>query len=422
MDVIKIFAVAGLSLVIASESLRAAGDNTSDESTNVSQVATSPSNAIMKLSQVSVSNQAVIGSGLGNGQVLIGYSGSTNFGADFAQLYLNAGSSTTHSGGALAGIAGLLNPQYQSPGGDLFGLYYNVVLGGSGSAEYIGAVNTGSGIMGGFATNLFGFGIDLYMVGGEVKNGVGYFVVNSLEAGAVMDTYRGVWVKPMQLQDICYLTNAYGLYVEGINGASRNNYAIWTGAGKNHLGDLLDLDQTWTIAASQILIGADVVNGEVGDWLVNLRIDGLPKFRVNTKGDILAARNVEALSGIVYAGGFRGPLLYAGAGDALQLSANNNSKTWIIDTAGEFYPGTDDTFPVGVDSNRPKSVTIGTGGVTNSGPYAFARGPMWTFGSGSPEGVVSAPVGSLYTSTDGGPGKTLYVKESGTDKTGWAAK
>jgi hypothetical protein len=43
-------------------------------------------------------------------------------------------------------------------------------------------------------------------------------------------------------------------------------------------------------------------------------------------------------------------------------------------------------------------------------------------GSGSPEGVVSAPVGSIYTRSDGGPGSTLYVKESGDGATGWVAK
>lgn len=43
-------------------------------------------------------------------------------------------------------------------------------------------------------------------------------------------------------------------------------------------------------------------------------------------------------------------------------------------------------------------------------------------GSGTPESVVSAPVGSIYTRTDGGTGTTLYVKESGTGNTGWAAK
>lgn len=46
----------------------------------------------------------------------------------------------------------------------------------------------------------------------------------------------------------------------------------------------------------------------------------------------------------------------------------------------------------------------------------------WTPGTGSPEGVVTANVGSLYSRTDGGAGTSLYVKESGTGNTGWVAK
>lgn len=40
-------------------------------------------------------------------------------------------------------------------------------------------------------------------------------------------------------------------------------------------------------------------------------------------------------------------------------------------------------------------------------------------GAGSPEGVVTANVGSLYMRTDGALGTCLYVKESGTGNTGW---
>lgn len=43
-------------------------------------------------------------------------------------------------------------------------------------------------------------------------------------------------------------------------------------------------------------------------------------------------------------------------------------------------------------------------------------------GTGSPETVVTAPVGSLFLRTDGGANTTLYVKESGVGNTGWIAK
>lgn len=44
------------------------------------------------------------------------------------------------------------------------------------------------------------------------------------------------------------------------------------------------------------------------------------------------------------------------------------------------------------------------------------------WGAGSPEGVVEAPPGTVYLNVGGGAGTTLYVKETGSGKTGWAAK
>ena len=43
-------------------------------------------------------------------------------------------------------------------------------------------------------------------------------------------------------------------------------------------------------------------------------------------------------------------------------------------------------------------------------------------GSGTPEGVVTAAIGSLFLRTDGSTSTTLYVKTSGTGNTGWTAK
>jgi hypothetical protein len=43
-------------------------------------------------------------------------------------------------------------------------------------------------------------------------------------------------------------------------------------------------------------------------------------------------------------------------------------------------------------------------------------------GAGSPEGVVTAPVGHVYFRSDGGAATTFYVKESGVGNTGWVAK
>lgn len=51
-----------------------------------------------------------------------------------------------------------------------------------------------------------------------------------------------------------------------------------------------------------------------------------------------------------------------------------------------------------------------------------ATGPGLYTGTGTPEGVVTAVVGSLYTNISGGVSTTLYVKTSGVGNTGWTAK
>ena len=55
-------------------------------------------------------------------------------------------------------------------------------------------------------------------------------------------------------------------------------------------------------------------------------------------------------------------------------------------------------------------------------PATGAALPTVTTGIGTPEGAVTAAVGSLHTRTDGGAATTLYVKESGAGNTGWVAK
>jgi hypothetical protein len=61
-------------------------------------------------------------------------------------------------------------------------------------------------------------------------------------------------------------------------------------------------------------------------------------------------------------------------------------------------------------------------------PWTEVSGkPAWVdlhfSGTGSPEGVVAAPVSSHYHRTDGGTGTSFYVKETGAaTSTGWVAK
>lgn len=70
-----------------------------------------------------------------------------------------------------------------------------------------------------------------------------------------------------------------------------------------------------------------------------------------------------------------------------------------------------------VYANGGESARFNENGVQLKGTNALI-----TAGAGTPEGSVSAAVGSIYTRTDGGANTTLYIKESGTGNTGWVAK
>ena len=74
---------------------------------------------------------------------------------------------------------------------------------------------------------------------------------------------------------------------------------------------------------------------------------------------------------------------------------------------------TDDTFTSGAVIQAASSIT---GGFRHG-----SAGPRWFTGAGTPEGTAIAPVGSIYSRTDGGTDTALYKKETGAGNTGWVA-
>ena len=70
--------------------------------------------------------------------------------------------------------------------------------------------------------------------------------------------------------------------------------------------------------------------------------------------------------------------------------------------------------------NRPAGgITTLLAGLT-TGTWLIGDGkPAQWAGFGSPESVVTAPIGSTYLRVDGGVGTAKYIKESGTSTTGW---
>jgi len=114
------------------------------------------------------------------------------------------------------------------------------------------------------------------------------------------------------------------------------------------------------------------------------------------------------------------PSLPTGTTGVTQTSGDNSTKlatTAYADAVAPTLSGTVTDGAVIWDGASWTNALIGTANLSSA---VTARLPLT--GSGSPEGVVTATVGTLYTNTAGSTSTTLYVKTSGSGNTGWTAK
>jgi parallel beta-helix repeat protein len=92
------------------------------------------------------------------------------------------------------------------------------------------------------------------------------------------------------------------------------------------------------------------------------------------------------------------------------------------------FPAIDYVQPTGDGGAVVQSVAGGdvtlrpsAGGVLQIASAAEPTGCTSTVGRGAPTGAVAAPPGSDFRNLDGGVGSTLWIKQTGTDATGWTA-
>ncbi len=98
------------------------------------------------------------------------------------------------------------------------------------------------------------------------------------------------------------------------------------------------------------------------------------------------------------------------------ITGNNKTSTpQVLDGYGKFRT------PVYIQTAVIAEVT-GFGNAPDHQTGIIPAGAEIISGTGSPEGVVTANIGTLYLRDDGGVNTTLYVKQSGTGNTGWSGK
>jgi hypothetical protein len=113
---------------------------------------------------------------------------------------------------------------------------------------------------------------------------------------------------------------------------------------------------------------------------------------------------------------------FTAAGTSGQVLSSNGTSapSWLNQSALSVGTSTNATNVTGGIVSAT-TITASSTIVASSFRNGGNSGPTISTGSGSPDGVVTAPIGSLYTNTAGGYGNTLWVKDYGTGNTEWTA-
>lgn len=166
------------------------------------------------------------------------------------------------------------------------------------------------------------------------------------------------------------------------------------------------------------------------DESVGIFIQALAGF--STESVVIDGNHIQANEGTFKYGIW---LSASGAGNSIGSAyvggnrvtgCSSNPIRFSEDLSGAFTtppvlgPGIVDTGTVFLPTAVPWLVLSGLGG---AGPFTSSLKPCTFWGTGTPEGVLTAGVGALALRSDGGAGTCLYIKESGAGTTtGWVAK
>lgn len=162
------------------------------------------------------------------------------------------------------------------------------------------------------------------------------------------------------------------------------------------------------------ILSSQDANGNINldpDGTGNVQIvSGLLQFEGATSAFPALKRNSTRLEVRLADDSSYAPLTIQTAGVALAFGGTGATNAAIRPTAGavplvEFITGTQSAY-----------ANIAAARLTLNGTTVG----LFT-GAGTPEGAVTAGIGSIFLRTDGGAGTSAYIKESGTGNTGWKA-
>ena len=302
--------------------------------------------------------------------------------------------------------------------------------------EFIVQANIVSGGLTGYFLEI---GISIHAGGGTYsKNGVviGNVISNVRDHGIYLEDSSYVTVSDNNIMDYAIdNVNANGIYTFGtvnncrlINNTITMNTRLETGFGygisingANH-----ECDNNIIVNPNSGGITYSLTNSKIAS-ITNNKITnpGEHGIRVSTETtasiDILNVDNntINGSQGyffFIFKNGLTIKLLTFRSNSLYQSSALDNRR--IIEGFGD---GLIDKLDI-TGTNTVGLFNADEYSLGSPAPTVIQMGKNMFRGTGTPESIITAPVGSRYIRTDGGVGTTFYVKETGTGNTGWAAK
>jgi hypothetical protein len=218
---------------------------------------------------------------------------------------------------------------------------------------------------------------------------------------------------------------------------SGGNSVTNTAAGNQFIGSYFELADGYhihsTVAQQLRIIGCRLRESSGGIYIASAGTDGpfqisacsiknASEGTANTTDGINIAPSATArggiISGVVFTTTNANPMRYG------VNIANSNAQRVVVSGISEGYQLTaTSTFGTGAINDQGTNTIVSGGLDSNLRSFdKLGNGVMRLTGTGTPEGAVTAPVGSTYHRSDGGAGTSFYVKESGSSNTGWVAK
>ncbi len=253
-------------------------------------------------------------------------------------------------------------------------------------------------------------------------SGTGTYVILNInpvinQTGGASGITRGLYIAPT-------LTSAADWRaIETTAGSFKMADTYLAGSG-SLAGSLIDLTQTWNTTGTPTAIKLNVTDAasNAASLLMDLQVGGSSKFKVSKAGAGTFASTLASGSYTSTGDVIAGATSYHGwTGRSFIGSPASGVITLLNASVNDFnrlqFGGSTSAFP-----SIKRNAAAFDARLADDSDYTYIADLYNRIGSGSPEGVVTAPVGAVYHRTDGGASTSIYVKESGTGNTGWVAK